>query len=101
MGIESILMQNRLYKMCCDTHRKSAMIHPSDYLMGLCPENAVTQLRNRIDQLEEGLVQVQETFAAGIVNRSDAIDKAREHVMEIELAQQYISCLQAHYDLAP
>jgi len=94
-------MQNRLYKMRSDTHQKSAMIQPSDYLMALCPQNAVTQLRSRIEQLEDRLVQVQETFAAGVVNRSDAIDKVREHVMEIELAQQYISCLRGHHEFAP
>ncbi|MDY6990503.1 MAG: hypothetical protein SWQ30_20870 [Thermodesulfobacteriota bacterium] len=94
-------MKNRLYKMRFDTHLKSAMIQPSDYLMALRPRNAVTQLTNRIEQLEDRLLRVQETFAAGVVNSSDAIDKAREHVMEIELAQQYISCLRGHHGFAP
>jgi hypothetical protein len=94
-------MKNRLYEMRCDPQLRTGMIQPSDYLMALRPRTAVIQLRSRIEQLEERLEQVQDILAAGAVPRSDVIDEARKHVREIELAQQYISCLREHDDFAP
>ena len=94
-------LKNNLYRILYDTRLKLARIEPSEYLTRLFPQDAVAELKSRVEQLGQRLAEVQETFAPDAVDMSEAIETGREWIMEIELAQQYISYLREHHDLNP
>ena len=84
------MIQNKLYTVVKgekDSEGEMIRVTPTEYLLGLKAHEAINELQANVQSIAEQL----EACSQGDLNKTENIEKVRDLVFELEIAQGYLA----------